>query len=232
MENIVINVKNVGEIEAVAFDIDGTLYPQWKLHIRAIFNYVFHCIFYLHYGIVRSKMHGIKPAANFMDLQAQKMAERVRKSPEEVQKKLDRIVYKGLAPYFNHIPCYKNVPETFKKLKEAGLKIALLSDFPPEQKGEIWGIKKYCDVILGTEALGALKPDSYSFIKMAEQLGVEPSKILYVGNSYKYDVVGAHNAGMKTAYLLPLRYRLFKKQIKDSEICFSNYRQFMDIVLK
>lgn len=225
-------IKNVGEIEAVAFDIDGTLYPQWKLHIRAIFNYIFHCIFYLHYGLVRAQMHGIEPSSDFMKLQAEKMAQRIHKSPEEVQKKLDRIVYKGLAPYFNHIPCYKNVPETFKRLKEAGLKIALLSDFPPEQKGEIWGVKKYCDVILGTESLGALKPEAYSFKKMAEQLGVEPSKILYVGNSYKYDVVGAHNAGMKTAYLLPLKCKLFKKHLKDSEICFSNYRQFMNIVLE
>ena len=107
-----------------------------------------------------------------------------------------------------------------------------MSDFPPEQKGEIWGVKKYCDVVLGTEQLGALKPDPYSFLEMAKMLNVEPSKILYVGNSKKYDVAGSHNAGMKCAYLVPFRKRLFKKFIKEPEICFSNYRQLQDIVLQ
>ena len=78
----------------------------------------------------------------------------LRKNKEDLQKaeeKLNKIVYHGLEKYFKRISCYKNCVETVKKFKEAGFKIALLSDFPPEQKGEIWGIKKYCDVMLGTE---------------------------------------------------------------------------------
>ena len=67
---------------------------------------------------------------------------------------------------------------------------------------------------------------------MAKQLNVEPSKILYVGNSRKYDVVGSHNAGMKSAYLVPFSKRLFKKSIKEPEILFCNYRQLQNIVLQ
>ena len=69
-------------------------------------------------------------------------------------------------------------------------------------------------------------------LEMAKMLNVEPSKILYVGNSKKYDVAGSHSAGMKCAYLVPFRKRLFKKIIKEPEICFSNYRQLQDIVLQ
>ena len=124
------------------------------------------------------------------------------------------------------------MPETFRKLKEAGFKLALLSDFPPEQKGDVWGVRQYCSVVLGTEQLGALKPDPYSFLKMADELGVEPSRILYVGNSLKYDVRGSHNAGMKCAYLLPFWRRIFNKPLKEAEISFSNYRQLLNIVLE
>ena len=69
-------------------------------------------------------------------------------------------------------------------------------------------------------------------MKMADELGVEPSRILYVGNSLKYDVRGSHNAGMKCAYLLPFWRRIFNKPLKEAEISFSNYRQLLNIVLE
>ncbi len=217
--------KNLGEIEAVAFDIDGTLYAQWQIHFRAIFHYITRPFFFLKYGLVRKEMHGFLPLENFYEVQAEKMAKRLKCSTEKAYEMLDKNVYSGLSKYFEKIPCEKDVPETFKKFKEAGLKIALLSDFPPEQKGEIWGLKKYCDVILGTENLGALKPDPFSFLKMAERLGVEPEKILFVGNSKKYDVKGAKNAKMKCAYF-------GKHKAKEADFSFSKYRQLQKFVLE
>ena len=225
-------VKGLGEIEAVAFDIDGTLDPQWRLTVRALFRYIAHGFFFLFYGFVRNEMHALPQHDNFRQVQAKKMAGWLRCSPEEAERRLNDIVYKGLEPYFERIACYSYVPETFRKLKEAGFKLALLSDFPPEQKGDVWGVRQYCNVVLGTEQLGALKPDPYSFLKMADELGVEPSRILYVGNSLKYDVRGSHNAGMKCAYLLPFWRRIFNKPLKEAEISFSNYRQLLNIVLE
>ena len=225
-------IKGLGEIEAIAFDIDGTLYPQNRIHWHAIFHYIIHVCFFSHYGIVRSKLHKMKPLEDLNDTQAELMAKSLHCSKEVAKEKLRKIVYDGLKKYFKRIKCFSDVPETFEKFKKAGFKLALLSDFPPEQKGEIWGVKKYCDVVLGTEQLGALKPDPYSFLEMAKQLNVEPSKILYVGNSRKYDVVGSHNAGMKSAYLVPFSKRLFKKSIKEPEILFCNYRQLQNIVLQ
>ena len=227
------NVKNLGDIEAIAFDIDGTLYAQWRIHLISWVHYVRLCIFFLHYGLVRKELHGMEPSLEFRKIQAQKMALRLGCSEETAEEKLNKIVNNGLEKYFKRIPCYKECVESIKEFKEAGFKIALLSDFPPEQKGDIWGLKQYCDVILGTEALGALKPDPYSFIKMAEQLNVAPAKILFVGNSRKYDVKGSKAAGMKTAYLLAWRYRIFKfLKVKDADVTFSKYRLLRDYILK
>ena len=142
------------------------------------------------------------------------------------------MAYTGLAKYFKNIKTYEDVYETFEKLKEAGYRLALLSDFPPEQKGELWGLKPFCDKILSTEKIGALKPSKYPFGILAMELGVKPEEILYVGNSAKYDVLGAKNAGMKTAYLEPLWRRLFHKPLKDADISFKNYRQFQEFALK
>ncbi len=225
-------VKGLGEIQAVAFDIDGTLYSQWRLHVRAWQTYARHGVFFLKYGLVRSEMHRMEPLDNFHSMQAERMAAKLKCTREESESRLQEIVYGGLKKYFVNLPSYKYVNETFEKFRSAGLKLALLSDFPPEQKGAIWGVRPYCDVILGTEELGALKPAAHPFLVMAERLGVEPSRILYVGNSVKYDIRGARSAGMKTAYLLPFWRRLFRKPLKEADISFADYRQLQDIVLQ
>ena len=66
----------------------------------------------------------------------------------------------------------------------------------------------------------------------AEKLGVKPEEILYVGNSIKYDVMGARNYGMKTAYLLKGFRKIFNIKCSLADISFKNYRQLKNIVLK
>jgi putative hydrolase of the HAD superfamily len=153
-------------------------------------------------------------------------------SPELAKDKICDICYEGLKPYFLSIKTYPNVYEAVVAMKTAGLKIGILSDFPPEQKGGIWGIRSLCDVCIGSEESGALKPSKYPFGILAQKLGLEPSQILYVGNSIKYDVKGAKNAGMKSAYLLKGFRKLFNIGPKEADISFKTYRQLRDIVLQ
>ena len=160
------------------------------------------------------------------------MAKRLHCTPEEAQIRLDKIIYHGLQKYFPRIPPCKGVVELISELKSKGYKIALLSDFPPEQKGDLWGIKDSCDVILGTEQIGALKPSPVPFNKLAEELNLKPEQILYVGNSHKYDVMGSKNAGFKSAWLiLPLSGILGKKS-KTADFTFYKYSQLKDLLIK
>ena len=225
-------IKDLGEIEAVAFDIDGTLYSSWHLTMKALPYYACHSLFFLKYGLVRNEMHKMPASENFRQVQAEKMARYLHCTPERAEELLEKKIYEYLKKYFRRISCFEHVPETFDKFKEAGLKLALLSDFPPEQKEDIWGVREKCDVVLGTEAVGALKPDSHSFIELSKALGVPPEKILYVGNSVKYDVIGAKNAGMKTAFILTGLRKLFRIPLKMADISFTNYRQLQKIVLE
>lgn len=224
-------IKKLGEIDAIAFDIDGTLYPQWALTVRALPRYIRHGEFFLHYGLVRHALHKLPVQADLHKTEIAMLARRVGQSEAFVEQKLDSLVYTGLAPYFQKVAPYPFIKETFSKFKSAGLKIALLSDFPPDQKGDVWGVRQYCDVILGTEELGALKPDPHPFLKMAEALGVSASKVLYVGNSAKFDIDGAHNAGMKSAYLASGLRRLMRIGLRRSDVSFFNYRQLQKLVL-
>ena len=225
-------VKGLGEIKAVGFDIDGTLYRPYHLHARMAFHFFRYNQFFLKYGQVRSLMHKMERLNDFRKKQAEVLAASINCSVEDCEERLSRIVYDGLGKFFPSIPACRYVKETFEVFHNAGLKIALLSDFPPEQKGELWGIKPYCDVILGSEEIGALKPSSHPFMVMAEKLNVKAENILYVGNSVKYDVRGAKNAGMKSAFLEPFWRTLFHLPCKEADISFSNYRQLQKIVLQ
>ena len=232
LRNFVLKLTNMlPDIKAVAFDIDGTLYPSFSLYWRIIPYVIRHFRFYFYYNKIRRVMHRTAPLPDFYEYQARLLAEELGCSSLRARAMIKRIAYDGLRPYFEKIKPFGYVAETFKTLHEKGFKIALLSDFPPSQKGDIWGVIPYCDLILGTEEIGALKPSKYPFGIMAMALELEPSQILYVGNSIKFDVRGANNAGMKTAIIASKLKRIFSKKIKEADISFSNYRQFLNNVL-
>ncbi|MCH5293008.1 MAG: HAD family hydrolase [Treponema sp.] len=219
---------DVSTIKGVAFDIDGTLYRTWKLNVRMSFYFLRHCFFFLKYGLVRNIMHRAGTLPDFVQVQADEMAKKLRTTPQEARARMDKVIYKGLEKYFRKIkPCGGSV-EFIRRLKADGYKLALLSDFPPEQKGDVWGIKDLCDFIIGSEEAGALKPSLTPFRKLAEGMALPPEQILYVGNSHKYDVVGSKNAGMKSAWLISPVARFFGRKSEIADFTFCHYNQLAE----
>ena len=51
-----------------------------------------------------------------------------------------------------------------------------------------------------SEAEGLRKPDPAIFLRAADWLHVEPSQCLFVGDNPVVDILGAHAAGMRTAW--------------------------------
>lgn len=219
-------------IKAIAFDIDGTVYPSYSLNIRLIPYVIRHLRFYLHYYKIRKILHRTAPLPDFYEYQARLLSDELGCPKEEAKKMIQDIVYDGLKVYFKKIKPFKNVGEAFKIMRQEGFKLAFLSDFPPEQKGDVWGLAKFCDVVAGSEEIGALKPSKFTFGVLSMNLGIPPEQILYVGNSIKCDLIGARNAGMKTAIIAGRLKRIFNKKLKMADIVFSNYRQFINILLK
>jgi putative hydrolase of the HAD superfamily len=62
-------------------------------------------------------------------------------------------------------------------------------------------IEDLTDAFCCSEESGALKPAAEPFLLLSRRLGIDPERILYVGNSCEKDIVGAHALGMKTALL-------------------------------
>ena len=223
------------EIEGVAFDLDGTLYPNYRLHIRLIPFLLKEWRLVSAFGkarnIIRKKQEKpINPTDGFYKQQADITAEILGKQPVPTEEKINRLIYKGWEPLFKSIKLYKGVIETVTAIKKAGYKLGLLSDFPPEIKLKNLNIYEIWDVIMCSERCGALKPHSLSFMELAAAMSLPPQRIIYVGNSLKYDVTGAYLAGMKTALIKSRLFPDIKKKPK-ADFTFNNYRQLYDFML-
>ena len=223
------------DIEGVAFDLDGTLYPNYRFHLKLLPFLFKELRFISAFGRARNIIRKEQRSPSFVkgdfyQKQAEITANLLSVPVEPLKEKIDALIYRGWEPFFKTIVLFDGVQETLSALKKSGYKLALLSDFPPETKLEYLSLSGLWDAVLCSERCGALKPHPVSFTETAAALAISPEKILYVGNSFPYDVEGARGAGMKTAWIKsPLISGSRKKPPAD--FTFSNYRQLHDFML-
>ena len=225
MYNRKVKISNSTEIKAVAFDIDGTLYMNRRLNLRCFPHIVHHKSLYRRYNNARKELRAKDYYGNLYKEQARIVSEKMGIYQEEAEKEIWSVCYKGLEKYFKRFDVEKGVRQLFIRLKEAGIKIAVLSDFPPEQKGDIWGLEQYCDVIIASEKLGALKPSSKVYEALIKELNVPAEEILYVGNSHRYDVEGSKKAGMQAAWVISPEKKFFGIKSELADLTFCRFRE-------
>ena len=229
-------------ISAIAFDLDGTLYPNYSLYIRLIPFLLKEQKYLRAFGKARDRLR--QRAADrksnaedpgegeFYQRQAQIMGTILKKDPAVLIEKTERIIYRGWEPLFRKVKLFPHVKETLLALREKGIKLGLLSDFPPEVKIDHLGLSGLWDTMLCSEKIGQLKPHPKAFLELARTMGFPPQNILYVGNSFSYDVEGAQNAGMKAAWIRPAKKYLFPEaKKKKADFVFHDYRQLRDFVI-
>jgi len=225
---------------AVAFDLDGTLYPNYRLNLRLVPFILKEQRLLRAMGKARTQLRksGGGTGGNFYKEQAKIMGEILGDSAEKVMEKTEKLIYRGWEDHFKKVRLFPHVIETLDALRKNGITLGLLSDFPPETKLKNLKIFEYWDVVVCSEQAGFLKPDTAAFLEIAKRMGTAPEKILYVGNSVSYDVAGAHKAGMKAALVravpfLPGREKppSAAQNIRMAEFIFSDYRQLRDYVL-
>ncbi|AZQ13373.1 HAD family hydrolase [Halorubrum sp. PV6] len=82
--------------------------------------------------------------------------------------------------------------------------VGLLTNGPEHRqraKVDALGLGDRVDAIVYAGDLPRRKPHAEPFDRLAAALSVAPEETLYVGNSLAYDVAGAHNAGLQSAWL-------------------------------
>lgn len=95
---------------------------------------------------------------------------------------------------------FDEVPETLRRLRQQGLPLALVANWDRNLSSltEELGIREAFSTIVSSQTAGVEKPDRAIFLRAADQLAlsVKTERILYVGNEYRADVLGARGAGL------------------------------------
>ncbi|MBW2991665.1 TIGR02253 family HAD-type hydrolase [Candidatus Woesearchaeota archaeon] len=98
---------------------------------------------------------------------------------------------------------FPGTKRTLIKLKEKGMKLAIITDAP---KLKAWlrlsamKIDDFFDVVVAKEDTGRAKPSRLPFRAVLKQLDLKPEQCLMVGDMPQKDIKGARSLGIKTCY--------------------------------
>jgi len=205
-------------VRYLALDIDGTLYPKRMLHARMVRSLFPSARLALAFNWARSRYRTLQeeedttPATRegLLRRQAALVARRMGKADiSGVQRAVDRQFYRAWERSFLTIKPFADLRETLLRAKEQGLSIVVLSDFPIARKLETLAIADLVDSTYCSEESGYLKPSPHAFALLLDDLRCRADEILYVGDSYTKDCVGAKEVGMYTALLTERRAKAY-----------------------
>jgi len=192
-------------IKAVLFDLDNTLIDFMhvkRASVDAALNGMLGAGLKLSKGNASKKLYDIYWKEGIEDqLIFQKF----------LQKVLGRVDYKilaaGIVAYrraqVGVLEPYSMVVPTLIKLREKGLKLAIVSDAP---RLKAWirlvelSIDDFFDVVITFDDTKKKKPHKAPFEAAVKRLKVKPGECLMVGDWPKKDIEGAKALGMKTAF--------------------------------
>ncbi len=107
----------------------------------------------------------------------------------------------GLRENFDADDLYGDVRECFAGLGEAGVKVIVAGNQPPQALAALERMDLGADAILISAVLGVEKPSTEFFDVVTAAAGCPPSEIAYVGDRLDNDVLPARQAGMRTVLL-------------------------------
>jgi FMN phosphatase YigB (HAD superfamily) len=194
-------------LEAVVFDVDGTLYHQSPLRRKmAIRLMAAHVLKPLRARRVLGALSAYRHAqedlrtASGADLANQQLsvaAERSGLPVADVRAIVEQWMEVAPLPLLSGV-ARSGMRPALERLRAAGLRLAVLSDYPAERKLEAMGIADLFDVVLCAQdpSIGIFKPNPRGIEVALERLQVDASRAVYVGDRPEVDAAAAEAAGV------------------------------------
>jgi len=88
---------------------------------------------------------------------------------------------------------YDDVLVGLKALKNKGLTLGVISNISIGRAG----LEEILDVIVSAKDIGVGKPDAAIFAAALNKANLNASEVIYIGDQYEVDYVGARNAGLQ-----------------------------------
>jgi len=107
----------------------------------------------------------------------------------------------GLGEFFNGRDLYPDVRSCLGELKRRGFLVGVAGNQTARAGTLIRELHLPADLIATSDDWGAAKPSVAFFDKLVAAAGVDRNDILYVGDRVDNDVLPAHRAGLRTAWI-------------------------------
>jgi HAD superfamily hydrolase (TIGR01549 family) len=211
------------EIEAVTFDMDGTLYNSVRLFIKLLPDILKNRRFIVEYYRIRESLRRENFKGDIRGEVRKRLSQILQMTESDCEFMINETIYRLFTSKIDRRLLFKGVMEFIDTLKKNNVKLGIISDFPVDEKLMRLGL--YFEpwrAIINSEDIGALKPAREPFIKAAEVLGTEPHKILHIGDREKSDVMGAKRAGFISARIIRIGRRR-----SEADIVFRDYSELL-----
>jgi putative hydrolase of the HAD superfamily len=119
------------------------------------------------------------------------------------------ILYEDVLPLFEELKKRKYILGIITNADQSVLKLI-----------GILGLEGYLSAVITSEQARAEKPDAAIFKAAYAQVGIKPEEMVYVGDQYKTDVLGANQAGSRG--ILLDRYNMVFEIIDCTKIAALN----------
>ena len=132
---------------------------------------------------------------NYSNMRLDKMGA-TKKEMEQLGPKIRKAFDKSYKPK-DWIP--PELHQLLPEFRSAGYTLAVLSNRRSPFKDEMkkLGLIDYFDAVMGAGEIGVWKPDPKTFAPLLEQFALSPEEVVYIGDNYYADIIGARNAGLK-----------------------------------
>ncbi len=215
------------QLRAVAFDVDGTLYPNSLMYLASTPFFLSRVRLITNFRAVRHELRRVRPIDDFYATQSSMLAQRLGVSAEEAGTIIDRRIYRDWEQVLKVVPAFPGVRSLVAQLRNAGFRLGVLSDFPLGEKLHRLGLDGLWDVRVSSETVGYLKPNPEPFQALLDELGTGAEETLYIGNNYAYDIEGARALGMRTAHI-----RVKPLRSSKADLSFFWYKRLANWLIK
>ena len=212
--------------EAVIFDLDGTLVNSLQDLANAV-NFAMNEL-----GQPKHELEA------FRYLVGQGLRNMIKDSlGREFEEKTDegmKLFHKhyDVHQYDNTKP-YEGVAQMLQRLCDAGMKVCILSNKPDAATKSVVGhLLKGIEfsIVRGQREGIPIKPNPIAVLEMTEQLGVDPEKIVYVGDS-KVDMLTGKSAGLYTIGVSWGFRDIMELQQNGADVIVDDTEQLLDAIL-
>jgi HAD superfamily hydrolase (TIGR01549 family) len=202
-----------GRVRAVLFDLDGTLYRQKPMRVLMALELATLAVRHplqapvswrvlSEFRKAQEALRGRETSRGGAFEQLELTARRTGLSVDRVEAIVIEWMIERPLKYMVRCRAEGLVP-LLDFLSERGIKVGVLSDYPPELKLQALGVAgRFSVVLCATDPeIGKFKPHPSGFLVASARWQVDPSEVLVVGDRPDADAAGAAAAGMPCAII-------------------------------